>query len=97
MRAPRLLAAHDRTLAGARFALTNGRRVGIVFKPCRSRGWFGDVAQLGERCLRTAEVAGSTPVVSTKHIDVGAQPQVAGAPRLFQQPMIGSTIAVTRR
>ncbi len=29
------------------------------------RGSLGNVAQLGERCFRTAEVAGSTPVVST--------------------------------
>ena len=72
MRAPRLLRGHDRTLAGARFALTNGRRVGIVFKPCRSRGWFGDVAQLGERCLRTAEVVSSNLIVSTTRIHVGA-------------------------
>ena len=26
---------------------------------------FGDVAQLGERCLRMAEVGGSTPLIST--------------------------------
>ena len=30
-------------------------------------GAFGDVAQLGERCLRTAEVGGSNPLVSTTH------------------------------
>ena len=48
-------------------ALTKTGTLGIVFKPFRSAaGMNGDVAQLGERCLRTAEVAGSTPVVSTK-------------------------------
>ena len=54
-------------LSGPALALTNGGTLGIVFKPCRMAvGMYGDVAQLGERCLRTAEVAGSTPVVSTK-------------------------------
>ncbi len=27
----------------------------------------GDVAQLGERCNRTAEVVGSNPIISTKY------------------------------
>ena len=30
---------------------------------------FGDVAQLGERCLRMAEVGGSTPLISTTDIE----------------------------
>ena len=52
---------------GPRFALTNACSLGIVIKPCRTlAGLNGDVAQLGERCLRTAEVGGSNPLVSTK-------------------------------
>ena len=43
-------------------------------------GVSGDVAQLGERRTRIAEVVGSTPIVSTK-IDAGFvnRPQAPGA------------------
>ncbi len=53
---------------GVLLALTNEGALGIVFKPSRTSGGvnYGDVAQLGERCLRTAEVGGSNPLVSTK-------------------------------
>jgi len=68
---------------GASFALTNACTLGIVFKPFRSAaGMNGDVAQLGERCLRTAEVAGSTPVVSTKH-SMSRRTRLPVAPRPF--------------
>jgi hypothetical protein len=67
---------------GAVLALTNRGTLGIVFKPCRSAaGMYGDVAQLGERCLRTAEVAGSTPVVSTKQ-SMSRRTRLPVAPRL---------------
>ncbi len=42
----------------------------------------GDVAQLGERCLRTAEVGGSNPLVSTKHASSG-RPVRTGRPDWF--------------
>jgi hypothetical protein len=68
---------------GAPFALTNKGTLGIVFKPCRTAaGMYGDVAQLGERCLRTAEVAGSTPVVSTKQT-MSRRTRLPVAPRLI--------------
>ena len=68
--------------SGAVRALTNGGTLGIVFKPCRMAvGMYGDVAQLGERCLRTAEVAGSTPVVSTKQ-SMSRRTRLPVAPRL---------------
>ena len=37
---------------------------GRVIRAARQRR--GDVAQLGERCNRTAEVVGSNPIISTK-------------------------------
>jgi hypothetical protein len=76
---PTLVAAPD----GRPFALTNQGTLGIVIKPCRGpAGWFGDVAQLGERCLRTAEVGGSNPLVSTKE-SMSRRSRNAGAPRLL--------------
>ncbi len=33
---------------------------------CHNVLCFGDVAQLGERCLRKAEAEGSNPFISTK-------------------------------
>ncbi len=69
--------------SGPAFALTNGGTLGIVFKPCRMAvGMYGDVAQLGERCLRTAEVAGSTPVVSTKQ-SMSRRTRLSVAPRFI--------------
>ncbi len=29
---------------------------------------YGDIAQLGERCVRNAEVGGSNPPISTMHM-----------------------------
>ena len=37
-----------------------------VYPPRTIRGRIGDVAQLGERCVRIAEVRGSNPLISTK-------------------------------
>ena len=71
--------------SGAVRALTNGGTLGIVFKPCRMAvGMYGDVAQLGERCLRTAEVAGSTPVVSTKQ-SMSRRTRLPVAPRFISR------------
>ena len=77
----------SRTPPHRAFALTNTGALGIVFKPCRSAAdMFGDVAQLGERCLRTAEVAGSTPVVSTKQ-STSRRTRLPVAPRSMYGPL----------
>ncbi len=48
-------------------ALTISTMLGTLLpcRPARTERSNGDVAQLGERCLRTAEVGGSNPLVST--------------------------------
>ena len=35
---------------------------------------FGDIAQLGERCVRNAEVTGSNPAISTNKKETGNRP-----------------------
>ena len=54
--------------------MTAGGRISIIF--ILDNNWlseynnraarFGDIAQLGERCVRNAEVTGSNPAISTK-------------------------------
>ena len=48
--------------------------IGMLFESAT----HGDVAQLGERCLRKAEVGGSSPLISTSF--AGARPRNQGGP-----------------
>lgn len=54
------------SLDGLKRASHTGESVGS--NPTRPTKFLGDVAQLGERCFRTAKVAGSTPVISTNFV-----------------------------
>lgn len=58
--------------------LTTSDTLGILLWLATRRVTCGDVAQLGERCLRTAEVGGSNPLVSTNDSDVEAVRDYAG-------------------
>ena len=56
-------------LRGVSGGLTSTVTVGRLLRAqaASAAGRHGDVAQLGERCLRTAEVGGSNPLVSTRN------------------------------
>ena len=41
------------------------KAVDTTYRNCQNVRCFGDVAQLGERCLRKAEAEGSNPFIST--------------------------------
>src|SRR5262249_4208605 len=45
----------------------------LLLKRRYKYGRPGDVAQLGERCVRNAEVGGSIPLISTTALVVGAR------------------------
>ncbi len=56
----------------------------------------GDIAQLGERCVRNAEVGGSSPPISTMNGDIqGSGHKEKGAPvaqrteQRFPKPRVG--------
>ena len=48
---------------GRKICKKNSNLTCIFSQPCYNQ-IYGDIAQLGERCVRNAETAGSNPVVS---------------------------------
>ena len=51
---------------GRKICKKNSNLTCIFSQPCYNQ-IYGDIAQLGERCVRNAETAGSNPVVSRHH------------------------------